>query len=139
MTSQHENHTPHSEALAPVTVYEGHYTSPSFWSKLGAYASVAGREVVEKALYLYYAAQNPEMPAWARTVVFGALGYFIMPADAVPDFIPAVGFSDDLGALAFALTIVIMHVTPAVKEKARAKLSDWFDDEPEIVESPRSE
>jgi uncharacterized membrane protein YkvA (DUF1232 family) len=49
----------------------------------------------------------------------------------VPDLIPAVGFSDDLGALAFALTIVIMHITSAVKEKARAKLRDWFEDESE--------
>lgn len=129
MESHPESSAAETSALAPVTVYEGHYSSPSFWSKLGAYGTIAGREVVEKALYLYYAAQNPEMPAWARTVVFGALGYFILPADAIPDLIPVVGFSDDLGALAFALTIVIMHVTPAVKEKARAKLRDWFDDE----------
>jgi uncharacterized membrane protein YkvA (DUF1232 family) len=134
MSSKSHTTTPAAGDIAPVTVYEGHYTSSSFWSKLGAYATVAGREVVEKALYLYYAAQNPDMPAWARTVVFGALGYFILPADAVPDLIPAVGFSDDLGALAFALTIVIMHITPAVKEKARAKLRDWFEDEAKASE-----
>lgn len=128
MSEPTDSTTPEPAALVPVTVYEGHYTSPSFWGKLSGYARVAGREVVEKALFLYYAAQNPDMPAWARTVVFGALGYFILPTDAVPDLIPAVGFSDDLGALAFALTIVVMHVTPAVKEKARAKLREWFDD-----------
>ena len=108
--------------------YSRHYSEASFWQKLRRFARVAGREVAEKALILYYALQTPEMPTWARTVVLGALGYFILPTDAVPDLLPGIGFTDDLGALAAALAVVMFHVTPQVKAQAREKLSDWFTD-----------
>ena len=104
------------------------YSEKGFWEKLRGYALAAGREVVERALMLYYAAQNPETPAWAKSVIYGALAYFILPLDAIPDTIPLAGYSDDLGALALALTTVAAYVTPEVKEKARAKLRDWFGD-----------
>lgn len=55
------------------------YTEESFWSKLTRYATSAGKEVVEKALLLYYAAQRPDTPMWAKATVYGALGYFILP------------------------------------------------------------
>jgi uncharacterized membrane protein YkvA (DUF1232 family) len=66
------------------------------------------------------------MPARARTIAFGALAYFIMPADAVPDLIPAAGFTDDLGALVAALVMVVAHITPEVKAKAKATMARWF-------------
>ena len=90
------------------------------------FAKVAGAEVVERALQLYYAAQDPQTPAWAKAVIYGALGYFIFPVDAIPDAVPAVGFSDDLGVLVAALASVAMYITPAVKEQARVRIRDWF-------------
>ena len=59
-------------------------------------------------------------------MIYGALGYFVLPADAIPDFVPAAGYADDLGALVMALGTVAFYVTPAIKEKARKKLEDWF-------------
>ena len=102
------------------------YSDKRFWAKLGRYAKVAGREVVERALQLYYAAQAPETPKWAQGVICSALAYFIVPLDVVPDFVPAVGYSDDLGVLAMALVSIAMYITPEVKRKARAKMEDWF-------------
>jgi uncharacterized membrane protein YkvA (DUF1232 family) len=55
-----------------------------------------GREVIEKALWLYYAAQQPNTPLWAKTAIYGALGYFISPIDAIPDITPVIGYADDL-------------------------------------------
>ena len=104
------------------------YSDSGFWDKLLKYGKIAGREVVERALQLYYAAQDPNTPAWAKTVIYGALGYFIFPLDAIPDPIPVVGYADDLGVLAAAVATVALCITEDVKQKARQKLRDWLDD-----------
>lgn len=98
----------------------------SFWDKVKKFALKAGKEVIEKALWLYYAAQQPGTPTWAKTVIYGALAYFVLPVDAVPDAIPVAGFTDDLGALAAALGTVSMYVTDQVKQMATEKMKEWF-------------
>ncbi|MFZ3000814.1 MAG: YkvA family protein [Undibacterium umbellatum] len=102
------------------------YSESGFWDKLKQYAQVAGSEVIEKVLCLYYAAQRPETPAWAKTVIFGALGYFIFPLDAVPDVLPALGYGDDLGVIAGALVTVSLYITDEVKQSARDRMTAWF-------------
>ena len=116
-----------AEAANSGPNYAQHFSELSFWRKLGKVARIAGREVTEKALFLYYALGDPSMPAWAKGVVYGALGYFILPTDAVPDVFPVVGFTDDLGALAAAIAVVIAHITPEVKAKARRRMQTWFE------------
>jgi uncharacterized membrane protein YkvA (DUF1232 family) len=103
-----------------------HYTAASFWSKLGQTATRAGREVVEKSLWLYFAAQRPETPKWAKATVYAALGYLILPLDAVPDIAPVAGYSDDLGVLAFALATISRYVDDGVRARAAAVLARWF-------------
>ena len=98
----------------------------SFWDKVKNFALKAGKEVIEKALWLYYAAQQPNTPVWAKTVIYGALAYFVLPVDAVPDAIPVAGFTDDLGALAAALGAVAMYVTEDVKQMAANRMREWF-------------
>lgn len=102
------------------------YSEEAFWDKLRRFAKTAGREVVQRALELYYTLDNPATPAWAKTVIYGSLAYFIWPADAIPDFIAAVGYSDDLGALAAALVTVAAYTTPEIKQRAKEKLAEWF-------------
>ncbi|MCL1059697.1 DUF1232 domain-containing protein [Shewanella gelidimarina] len=103
------------------------YSDESFWQKVKQFAQKAGLEVIDKALCLYYAAQRPDTPRWAKTIIFGALAYFIAPIDAIPDLTPVVGFSDDLGALAAALAMVSMYVDDKVKTQAAEKSAAWFD------------
>ncbi len=105
---------------------DNHYSEEGFWEKLKNFALKAGSEIVEKALWLYYAAQDPATPAWAKTVIYGALGYFILPLDAIPDMLPGVGFSDDLGALAAAVATVAAYINDDVKKKAAEKMQGWF-------------
>lgn len=108
------------------TKYQHLFTAARFWKKLGRHASVIGRGTLEKALYLYYAAQNPATPAWAKRVVYGALGYFILPLDAIPDLAPLIGYTDDLSVMAAALATVAYYITPQVKQQAHDKLDQWF-------------
>ena len=102
------------------------YSEQNFWDKVKNFALKAGKEVIEKALNLYYAAQRPETPKWAKTVIIGALAYFISPVDAIPDIIPVAGFSDDLGALAAAIGMVSLYITDEVKQQTKQKLLEWF-------------
>lgn len=106
--------------------FEKDYSDRGFWDKVLAFARSAGREVVEKALWLYYAAQDSRTTNWARSVIYGALGYFIFPLDAIPDITPAAGYADDLGVLAAALATVALYVTDDAKRLAAQKLTDWF-------------
>jgi len=106
--------------------YSKKYSEEGFFDKLVGYAKSAGSEVVETALKLYYAMENPKTPAWAKTTIIGALGYFISPIDAIPDMIPVVGYTDDLSVLAAAASTVAMYINDDVKKKAKAKMKDWF-------------
>ena len=98
----------------------------SFRRKLAGYARVAGRVVVERALVLYHCLRDPDTPTWAKSVIAGALGYFVLPLDAIPDFAPFVGYGDDLGALAAALAAVAFYVKPEHRDRARRALARWF-------------
>ncbi|QYJ78606.1 YkvA family protein [Shewanella acanthi] len=108
---------------------EDEYTETGFWNKIKLFGKQAGRDVVERALWLYYAAQQPNTPAWAKSVILGALAYFISPIDAIPDLTPLVGFTDDLGALAAAITMVTLYIDDGVKTLAKEKLVLWFGDD----------
>ncbi len=110
-----------------VEKHAEHYSDSSFWDKVKEYAKAIGETVLEPALKLYYAAQEPDVPAWAKSTIYGALGYFILPLDAIPDFTPVVGYSDDLGVLAAAIVTVSLYITPKVTQKAKATLKEWFD------------
>ncbi len=95
-------------------------------ARLRSFALSAGRTVIEKALTLYYCLKDSDTPAWARGVIMGSLGYFVMPLDAIPDIVPVAGFSDDLGALVVALGIVAYHIKKEHADKARRKLEKVF-------------
>lgn len=97
-----------------------------FWSKLAHSALAAGQAVVERALWLYYAAERPDVPRWAKLTIYGALAYFVLPLDAIPDFLPGAGYVDDLGALGAALLTVASYVDDDVKRRARARMREWF-------------
>ena len=106
--------------MLPVSVIPNaaDYAEHDFWTKLATFGRTAGREVIEKALWLYFAAQRPETPGWAKATVYGALAYFILPADVVPDITPFGGYADDLGVLALAVATIAGYIDGDVKAKA---------------------
>jgi len=103
------------------------YSEKSFWNKVKRFAAVAGKEVVSKALLLYYCYSDPATPKWIKGIIIGSLGYFIAPLDAIPDAIPIAGFADDLGALAAAAALVAAHLNKSHADAAKKKLGEWFD------------
>lgn len=114
------------ETPAVDSAFEEVYSESGFWRKLKDYASIAGREVVEKALLLHYAAQREETPGWAKASIYGALGYFIAPLDAIVDLTPMVGYADDLGVLALALATVTRYIDDDARARAAERVQRWF-------------
>ncbi|MEH6545264.1 MAG: YkvA family protein [Sneathiella sp.] len=70
----------------------------------------------------FYCAVDGKSPAFMKAILFGALAYFIMPADVIPDFIAGLGFTDDASVLIAAMTMVNRHITDEHRNKADAFL-----------------
>ena len=109
------------ERFSPQTApqYNRHYDEDSFWKKLKHLASNVGSKVLYPALQLYFLLQAKDVPMKAKTLIVGALGYLILPTDLVPDFIPALGFTDDLTALMVALRTLNKYLTPDINARAK--------------------
>ena len=108
--------------------YTDNYSEKNFFKKIGRFAKKAGIKTVYYALVLYYTLVDPATPSKYKAIIAGALGYFILPFDLLPDFFPAAGMVDDWGALVAAVAYVITAITPEHKAKAQALLHDWFGD-----------
>lgn len=106
--------------------YSSEYSESKFWNKLKAKARDIGREAVFNALQLYYLMTDGEVPFTIKMEILGALGYLILPVDAIPDFIPIVGYTDDAGAILFVLKQVSSYITPKIRQKARAAADKLF-------------
>lgn len=103
-----------------------HYNPSDFWTKIQSMLKKASIKTLSYALTLFHCLMDKDTPKWARGIIIGALGYLILPLDAIPDFIPVAGFTDDFGSLATAFGLVVMYVKPIHKEKARTQLETWF-------------
>ena len=111
-----------------LTTFSAHYDDNAFWEKLKKFARKAVIKVSYAALLLYYVVKSPSTPTKDRAKIIGALGYFILPIDMIPDFLPIAGYTDDLAALTWGIYCVIKGITPEVKANAAAKLHEWFGD-----------
>ena len=101
-------------------------SAEKLWGKITRYSKTAGIRKKKKVLWLYYAAQRPVTPAWAKAVIYSAIAYFILPIDAIPDFIPVTGFSDDLVTLSAAVTTIAVYIDDSVKAQTKETLKKWF-------------
>lgn len=109
------------------TSYIKEFTPARLWRHIERNARKAGRKLVYVALMLYYIAMDPKTPKKDKAVIFGVLGYFIMPFDFIPDVMPFVGFSDDLTALISVLRAFAGNATPEIHAKVRQRIAEWFD------------
>lgn len=108
--------------------YMPHFDADKFWKKMRRTVRRLGARAAYYALILYYAMQDPQISRKDKTLILGALGYFLLPLDLIPDFLPAIGFTDDIAALGYAVYKVIHCVTPLVKDQAESKVYEWFGD-----------
>ena len=112
------------KALAEA--YKKNFNDKDFWKKLRRMAYKVGSKMIYYALVLYYTFTDENTPAKYKAVIAGALGYFILPVDLIPDFFPFTGMVDDWAALVAAVTYVATAITPDIKAKAQLKLQEWF-------------
>lgn len=92
----------------------------SFWPKL---AKVLSRiPFAEDAIAAYYCAFDPGTPLRAKAILLGALAYFILPFDILPDAIVGLGFTDDLTVLLTAISMIRTHLRPDHRDRAKAAL-----------------
>ncbi len=92
-----------------------------FWGKLKRFA--AQLPFAEDLLTAYYCAFDRSTPNHVRAVLLGALAYFVMPFDFMPDILPIVGFTDDAALIAGAIKLIWMHIKPDHREAAREAMA----------------
>ena len=91
-----------------------------FWRKLRA--NLHRIPFLEELLAAYYCATDPATPFRAKAILLGALAYFVMPVDALPDWLAVVGFTDDAAVLIAAVHAVRANLTPDHWSRARGAL-----------------
>ena len=97
-----------------------------FWFKLKKVA--AKLPFVADLRAAFYCAFDRQTPRHVQVALLGAIAYFILPFDFIPDMLPVVGFTDDAAVLATAIRLVAGHITLDHREAARAALKRGIDD-----------
>ena len=83
----------------------------------------------EDLLAAYYCAFDRQTPRHVQISLLGALAYFVLPFDFVPDFLPLLGFGDDAAVLVTALRMVATNIRPDHREAARQALARGVSDD----------
>lgn len=91
-----------------------------FWRKLRRFLTYI--PFAEDLAAAWYCAADPDTPAYVRAVLLGAVAYFILPLDMVPDILAGLGFTDDASVLAAAIASVGRHLEPKHRDLARRAL-----------------
>jgi uncharacterized membrane protein YkvA (DUF1232 family) len=101
-------------------VRDDEHVRRDFWAKAKRVA--ARLPFAEDLLAAHYCAFDRATPLPVRAALLGALAYFVLPFDFVPDFLPLLGFTDDAAVLLTALRMVSSHMRPEHRAAARAAL-----------------
>ena len=108
------------------------YSDEMFIEKIGALAAKAGKKVIECTLILFYAIQHPDIPVQAKLLIPAPLLYFMSPLDGIPDLMPGVGYSDDIGVLMLGVVKVFdiiannNELKNSIMQSTRQKMQEWF-------------
>jgi len=78
----------------------------------------------EDLLAAWFCARDPATPRRVRMTLLAALGYFVLPLDALPDIMPLLGFTDDAAVIAAALAAVASSITPGHRERAKQAMTE---------------
>ena len=92
-----------------------------FWTKFKRV--VAQLPFAEDLLAAYYCAFDKQTPRHVQAALIGALAYFVLPFDIIPDMLPVIGFTDDAAVLATALKLVASHIRPEHRAAAKQALA----------------
>ncbi len=97
------------------------------WGYIKMYATDGGREATRTMLELFYVLKSPSTNTLDKALIVAALGYQLLPEDALPrDRYGLLGFLDNGVTLAFAYSRVKSSVTPEIESHVEAVLNQWF-------------
>ncbi|MDP1615972.1 YkvA family protein [Phenylobacterium sp.] len=109
------------KALVPAVVKVNEArVRKGFWPKI--VSTAAKIPFASDAVAVWYCAKDPATPSSAKGMMLAALAYFVMPADAIPDVLAVVGFTDDAAVFAALLAVVGRHLKPQHRAEAKAFL-----------------
>ncbi|MCC6735795.1 MAG: DUF1232 domain-containing protein [Bauldia sp.] len=110
----------YGEILGPAEEAQERKVRRGFWGTLRR----AARQIPfsEEVVAAYYCAIDRNTPTRVRAVLLGALAYFVLPIDTIPDIVAGIGFADDASILLATLGMVRAHITPAHRAAARETL-----------------
>ncbi|WP_411953850.1 YkvA family protein [Alkalibacillus sp. S2W] len=111
-----------------------HFSEKNFWKKVKNISIKSGSSIIYVVLLMYYTMNKPEVPLSIKATIAGALGYFILPFDLIPDVAAGVGYADDLTVLTAALFQVVMYIDEDIKQQAKDKLNVLFGDDIDTTE-----
>jgi uncharacterized membrane protein YkvA (DUF1232 family) len=116
-----------SKALTPTAIRVNEQTvARRFWPK---FRKAAARiPFAADVLQVYYAARDPKTPVASKGVMLAALAYFILPTDAVPDFIAGFGFTDDAAVIGAVVALMGRTLKPHHKQAAQDLLQRFSRD-----------
>lgn len=118
-----------SRALVPAVQRVNEVrVSRGFWPKIRRTA--ARIPFAGQALSVWFAARDPETPATAKGIMLGALAYFVLPVDAIPDVFAGIGFTDDAAVIAALIATLGANIRKRHREQAEAALERLRRDEP---------
>ena len=107
------------EEVYEVEKYGTYYSENKFWQKVQRVAKKVGATVIRPVFQLYYLLHDKDVPLQHKAYIIGALGYFILPFDLIPEgLLPVIGFTDDVAVMGLVLKIVKDSITPEIRAKA---------------------
>lgn len=113
------------EEIHEIQKYGRYYSSNHFWKKVERIAKKVGATVLLPVFTLYYMLQDDKVSLQHKAYIVGALGYFILPIDLIPDgILPVIGFTDDIAVMTLVLKLVKDSITPEIKARANARVSE---------------
>lgn len=124
MESKHIEDVPFQEVYE-IEKYGTYYSDSKLWRKVERVAKKVGATVISPVFLLYYLLHDKNVPVNHKAYIVGALGYFILPFDLLPEAVLSVlGFTDDVAVMALVLRLVKDSITPDIRAKADLKVAE---------------
>lgn len=113
------------EEVHEIEKYGTYYSDNRLWKKIERVAKKVGATVLLPVFTLYYMLQDDKVSLQHKAYIVGALGYFILPIDLIPDgILPVIGFTDDIAVMTLVLKLVKDSITPEIKARANLRVAE---------------
>lgn len=113
------------EEVHEIEKYGTYYSDNRLWKKIERVAKKVGATVLLPVFTLYYMLQDDKVSLQHKAYIVGALGYFILPIDLIPDgILPVIGFTDDIAVMTLVLKLVKDSITSEIKARANQRVAE---------------